>query len=132
MKAPSFFILFAALSLLPLAAATFDFAVTGGSSGNNSTGAGGNVTVADATVATTAATIDGIQLTLNATSTAGTPTIGANAQGFGVSTAGENHASGTRIQANMGETLRLSFDTAVTLDSMRGWGQSLDFKVKTR
>jgi len=104
----------------PTEAAVFDFAETGGSDSDNSQNSGaGNVPVVDASVATITPTIDGIQLTLTATSTAGTPTIGANPQGVGVSTNGESSGNNTRIEADKGESLQISFDADVTLDSLR-------------
>ncbi|BCX46947.1 hypothetical protein HAHE_08550 [Haloferula helveola] len=101
-------------------AAVFDFSLTGSSSGNNSQGGGsGNVQVDDATVAIITPAIDGIQLTLEALSGSGTPTIGANSQGVGVSTDGESDANNTRIEGDKTEAFRISFDKAVSLDSMR-------------
>lgn len=112
-------ILLAPLLAIPLHAAVFDFSESGSTSGNNSTGASGNVNVADASVTTITPTIDGVQLTLTATTGSGTPTIGANGQGFGVSTDGESSANDTRLEADKDETFEISFDTDVTLDSMR-------------
>jgi arylsulfatase A-like enzyme len=109
----------AALLTSGSSAATFDFALTGTTSTNNSTGPAGNVNVADASVTTITPVIDGVGLTLTAVSTTGAATIGANSQGFGVSTNAETGTTATRIESSKGESLRISFNTAVTLDSMR-------------
>jgi hypothetical protein len=105
-------ILSAALVAAAADAALFDFAETGGSSPDNSQGAAGNVQVVDATQAALVATVNGIKLTQTAVSSSGTPTLGANDQGFGVSTNGESGASETRIEGDKDEKLTLSFDTA--------------------
>ncbi|MES2983076.1 MAG: sulfatase [Verrucomicrobiota bacterium] len=114
-------ILFATIATLGSAtAAVFDFSQTGTTSANNSQNSGaGNVNIVDASVASVTPTVNGIQLTLTAASTSGTATLGANSQGFGVSTNSESNPNDTRLEGDKGESIRFSFDAQVSLTSLR-------------
>ncbi|MBK1825614.1 sulfatase [Haloferula rosea] len=119
MPRPSLLLPILVSSALSSHAAVFDFSETGSTSGNNSQGASGNVNVSDASVPSTTATIDGVALSLTALSTSGAAEIGANGQGFGVSTDNESGANETRLEGDKGESIQFSFGQDVLLDSLR-------------